>query len=833
MAPPRRPPENDDSVLQRLLTRMDRIEHGLLRDSHDQQTGLEQQMVDANRSIVDKKRDARKEPAQPPTIVSHRGLGSIAATKARHPAAGVELSDTPQSGMDERFGYDALDTSIAKLDQLAANIEPTLTVTTSKNAGTNTEHAERYSVATPPDAEAARPFVGLTLHELGDLGVDGHGGGEGDLEHDDPELAEGSAQQDVLDLDRVEPDEPMPCAQLRHGSLEQKVQILAANHDQLREEVRDELHQQEQAKKHLGELVNHLHGDIKDVVASVKEMIDTKCGAINTRIDEIEGAQDITNRQHEHEIHFQTDELRESMLDLQKQIQETEHTLMQALASTTPPGITGFEQMQTLAMEVQEPPAALPVAPLPSAPMPTSAPQMPFSPPTQTDEDDRPSTSQHGHERKRSGKPAYTIPLKNKEKLFEIDGDVKQYRLWKERLVDHMAEEWPAWRSITSQCERIKHPIGWPMVQSTNVMGFNGTELALDLWSFLSRFLSKGLYHRRKKMGINIEGNGFELWRRIFLENECASELVALAGRSKLMAFPQCRDKRKFGQHLCEWIDMLQTHGADISPEIALTIFCRSSQMTFGRKYNKMSIFVLYLWCNLWIGRASRCNCPIKRCWLPTRPTPRTSTASPETESSTKNLSMPSANSHLPDLRENQDLLARACAWDRLAPGQKGLTARVSTHGYAKCLAVIIPGVLIRDPNAKNIRTCVPRMVAGGPRIPNTKEHWINFLKKKARLSTPPSLRPWLPWGRNRNLKPLTGTPMAPRANSQRPMPNLRSNFTVPFGKLSSQRSLNFGLSKTCRMSRRPSIKSRRPFPSIQRPSLKSSQHGFVRLRRL
>ena len=141
-------------------------------------------------------------------------------------------------------------------------------------------------------------------------------------------------------------------------------------------------------------------------------------------------------------------------------------------------------------------------------------------------------------------KPAYAIPRKNTEKLFELDGDGKSCMNWRDRMLDHMTEEWPHWRRIIDAVEGFKHPISWNQVQATTVDTFNGTELALDLWSFLSRWIGKRLYDRRKKMGVAIEGNGFELWRKLFYDYRGSSELIALAGRKKLLAFPQCRDKK-------------------------------------------------------------------------------------------------------------------------------------------------------------------------------------------------------------------------------------------------------------------------------------------------
>ena len=55
------------------------------------------------------------------------------------------------------------------------------------------------------------------------------------------------------------------------------------------------------------------------------------------------------------------------------------------------------------------------------------------------------------------------------------------------------------WADIISETEQQKQHVSWKMVQAINVHGYNGTELALDLWSFASRHLGKGLDGRRKK----------------------------------------------------------------------------------------------------------------------------------------------------------------------------------------------------------------------------------------------------------------------------------------------------------------------------------------------
>ena len=67
------------------------------------------------------------------------------------------------------------------------------------------------------------------------------------------------------------------------------------------------------------------------------------------------------------------------------------------------------------------------------------------------------------------------------------------------------------------------------------LFGVDAASLSGDLWSFLLRWIGPTLYLRRTKMSPQIEGNGLELWRKLFTEYEGSDELVKMAGRAKLL----------------------------------------------------------------------------------------------------------------------------------------------------------------------------------------------------------------------------------------------------------------------------------------------------------
>ena len=97
------------------------------------------------------------------------------------------------------------------------------------------------------------------------------------------------------------------------------------------------------------------------------------------------------------------------------------------------------------------------------------------------------------------------------------------------------------------------------------LFGVNGMGLTNDLWSFLLRWIGPTLYLRRTRMGPSIEGNGLELWRRLFTEYQGSDELIKLAGKTKLLDFGKCRSVKHLNHHLDEWLELVYKHGDDMS----------------------------------------------------------------------------------------------------------------------------------------------------------------------------------------------------------------------------------------------------------------------------
>ena len=74
------------------------------------------------------------------------------------------------------------------------------------------------------------------------------------------------------------------------------------------------------------------------------------------------------------------------------------------------------------------------------------------------------------------------------------------------------------------------------------------------------------MYNRRDQLcgGPDQAGNGLEMWRRLYMEFEGGSELVAYGGRKGFNRYPRCTKVAELHQHLDDWVDCLLQYGKDL-----------------------------------------------------------------------------------------------------------------------------------------------------------------------------------------------------------------------------------------------------------------------------
>ena len=164
-----------------------------------------------------------------------------------------------------------------------------------------------------------------------------------------------------------------------------------------------------------------------------------------------------------------------------------------------------------------------------------------------------------------NGKACVFEPNRKENKLlFVFTQEAKDYKNWRNRITDHMCRSTQQWRQILDFIVTGTTAIRKDWLLANNVLGINGWDLSMMLEAFIVDWLPRSMYNRRTQWAGGDFGNGFEFWRRMYIEYQGGSEAVEYGGIRRLQEFPRCSNISKLGEHLDDWLDVLTTHGAEL-----------------------------------------------------------------------------------------------------------------------------------------------------------------------------------------------------------------------------------------------------------------------------
>ena len=164
------------------------------------------------------------------------------------------------------------------------------------------------------------------------------------------------------------------------------------------------------------------------------------------------------------------------------------------------------------------------------------------------------------------GKPCVFMPSRKENKLlFTFTQDSKDYKLWRSRIVDHMCRSTHRWRDILDFVQVGKTPISEAWLRKDNVDGISAWDLSVMFESFVIDLLPRSMYTRRAQIANGEFGNGFELWRRLFMEYQGGSDAVDFGGMRRLQEFPKCENMTKLSEHIDDWLDVLANYGTELA----------------------------------------------------------------------------------------------------------------------------------------------------------------------------------------------------------------------------------------------------------------------------
>ena len=122
----------------------------------------------------------------------------------------------------------------------------------------------------------------------------------------------------------------------------------------------------------------------------------------------------------------------------------------------------------------------------------------------------------------------WRIGKKGIGELPVFDGNHEKYSHWKNKLSDFCAETNPYWKFVLKHSQEHPTVLDYHTLSQMRYGQFNGWDLSLDLWAFISKRLGITLYEKRAQLAGNMDGNGFELWRALYNEYEGGDEFVKL-----------------------------------------------------------------------------------------------------------------------------------------------------------------------------------------------------------------------------------------------------------------------------------------------------------------
>ena len=145
------------------------------------------------------------------------------------------------------------------------------------------------------------------------------------------------------------------------------------------------------------------------------------------------------------------------------------------------------------------------------------------------------------------------ISRKKNETLKKFSGNLADFQVWRDRVVDHISRDNRRWRGLLETLQHWQAPITREWLLTQSECGENAWDLSVMLEAFLVEHMNDSLYRRRRQLSGGVMGNGFEMWRWLFNEFQGGSDAIKLGGARRLQEWPRCTRLENLSAHLDDW----------------------------------------------------------------------------------------------------------------------------------------------------------------------------------------------------------------------------------------------------------------------------------------
>ena len=161
---------------------------------------------------------------------------------------------------------------------------------------------------------------------------------------------------------------------------------------------------------------------------------------------------------------------------------------------------------------------------------------------------------------------AFKISRKHVHPQLKIfSGRIGTFTIWREYLSEHCAESNRRWKRILENVRVAETPLTREKLMATPIgQGYTAWDLAEDFEAFIKKYIHEDLRNRFYDWTAGEDGNGFEMFRRMFQEYEGGGMLIEMGGRRILNNFGRCGAKDDVLKHWSEWTELLTKHGKDL-----------------------------------------------------------------------------------------------------------------------------------------------------------------------------------------------------------------------------------------------------------------------------
>ena len=128
------------------------------------------------------------------------------------------------------------------------------------------------------------------------------------------------------------------------------------------------------------------------------------------------------------------------------------------------------------------------------------------------------------------------------------------FKPWSGRMRDFLVKQHPAWGPLLDKIASREHPIDKASLATSATQGVVHTVLAESLYTFISEFISDGLYEGRERAAEL--GNGFELWRRYHEDFRGGDREVRECAQHEFQTFGRVDNIKQLSAHLDKWEDL-------------------------------------------------------------------------------------------------------------------------------------------------------------------------------------------------------------------------------------------------------------------------------------